>query len=233
MTKPDDREAFRLVDSMILLAATAVGLASWRYQFGTPSSFAPVVGPASVSFVPVYPGGTPGSLAIAASLMLSAWSPALLICAYRRSPRGIGAIERRRSLFACMIATVVATSFLGWNVSYAWAKGWPVFNNPMGWNENPVKPHVIETPDGRSLLFQRDLFAEYVLPKLSRRVGPAILLSWLVLALVRCERKPIGWVDRAGMILALAWIVTSIVQIVIWAQGHLVPFANIRGWDPY
>ncbi len=223
MTIDDAPAKFRLADAMALLAATAVGLAGLRYHFGTIRQFGDLSGPGIRALIPEYPGWSPGSLATAASLVLAAYSPALLWSDWR----GIGAIARRPGLVACAAATVVAAGFLGWHLAAAWAGGWPVYDISDG-SYRP-RPKVVEGLDGRPLALQLDLFAIHVLPRLGRRVGPAVLLAWAGLALARRWRRPSGWADRAGVIVGFGWIAVGLLQVVsYWTQAG--PFATWEGW---
>jgi hypothetical protein len=54
--------------------------------------------------------------------------------------------------------------------------------------------------------------AGYMASEMPRAAGLAVLGAWTILALARVARKPSGWLEIAGFLLGLAWIISPVIK---------------------
>jgi hypothetical protein len=197
MTKPDERESFRIIDIVMMVAATALALAAIRTDSQVQDWMIPF--PGTVAFYGPPPLGNllrNGSfLSGAAAALLMAWSTVLLWCAWRRGRRRVGLIVERPGLLACAVAVLVMpwVFFLPMTIEIAMPKGGRV--------------RVHELPPG--------LFADHILGFLKRKVGACVIMAWVALVACRKWRKPIGMVEWSGLAIGLGWIATWLAYLAL------------------
>ncbi|WP_406694691.1 hypothetical protein V5E97_26915 [Singulisphaera sp. Ch08] len=193
--KPGNRQAaagrrFGVADGMILVVATAIGLAASR-------AYAPDL---KVIWVTVSPWPDEGpSISLFTEIFISlesflilpwlaSWTVACLLLQWRvaRPPRR--RIVRQPGMMACLVATVV----IGLTV-------------PVG-----LTVWVMTEPDNGLHLYRisRTLIFSSV------HVGAAVAWCWVTMALGRQWRPEPTWLDRSGRILGSIWIAISITSII-------------------
>ena len=191
MEKTDERDSFRIIDIVVLVAATALGLAAIRayaqvpteWVLYTPYSTMLTVSPSLVCLL------RSGSfLSGAAAALLMAWSPVVLWCAWRSGRRRVKMIFERPGLLACAVAACLAP--------------WVVFV-PM--RIEIAKPHgtelrLPELPPG--------LYVGHFLGFMKSKVGACVIIAWVILAVSRKWRQPVGAVEWAGVAVGIGWIAT-------------------------
>lgn len=183
---------FTISDGMILVAATAVGLAwggsNWR-QVG--QGMNPLGG--------VWDDGRQLIIALAMSAMpsLMAWTLALLIVRLRRPRPSWRRVARQPGTTACLAASLpIAASgaiIAGFLIHYARMRELPA----AFWREFPG--NLVE------FLFFPAPFA-----------GFSVLVAWAMLGLQRQWRGERGWIDRAGRVLGVSWIVMMAIMGDFW-----------------
>ena len=186
---------FRILDGMVLVAATAVG-------FAASHALAPELTPHDIWQALTEPvGNRPiaevigGYLELVAILFLPnlmAWSVALLILGargWRSRPKG----RRRRppapGTLACLAVTIVAALtaafvLIGWALHRA---------------DAPLSSWIIEVG------------FEFML----NEAASAVFWCWVTLALCRRWRAEPTWIDRAGRALGVVWILVGVVPIAL------------------
>ncbi len=209
MTTP---RKFLLSDVIVLVAATAIGLAVFKPYHDV--LFPP-------RFIPFFPSGTPftgwingmWTCVILASPLPMAWTLAFLALRLRR-PRvrwrrlirqpglvaGLSAafvLVWRLSGFATMCARVIGEPNLAiWVVRYR-EKGGSMAAWPPGW-----------------LLFDTDHFLNTM-----AMIGVAVASSWMLLLLSGQWHPERSWIDRAGRVLGCFWI--AILPLTAWWDFHI------------
>jgi len=186
---PKEPRRITLFDLMILVAATAIGLA--LVQFGWPRKAAG----ASIFTWAVWPSysGYPSKtwvLPIAERVApflpcLVGWTGAFLVIRLR-GPR-----PRRRRLIAQpgLVAAVAALSVL--TIESILLIGSAKFDGRFNWSS----PSSI------------NLFIVNGVVLLAHHAGWAVLVSWLTLILIGQWRPERSWVDRGGRVLGCTWII--------------------------
>jgi hypothetical protein len=154
------KRRFTLLDAMILVAATAIGLAAWR-------AARPGVQKRSEATVPV-------------AILLAAWTWATLLVRHR-PPRPPLRRLMSRPGDAGSVAAVLATVMTALASLLLYA-GHLFFRSGIGLDAEDAS--IIGTAI----------------------TAPAILASWLTLALGRRWRREIDWVGWMGRILGFAWL---------------------------
>ena len=198
------------VDVLILLAATAAGVAGTWYCLGT--KIIHVVefanGNREVSAAGFTTDPNVGTVAAAVGVLLAAWSLALVVVAWRRRKSGLEASTRSPGLAACSTACLLSAVYLGIHLLKAAFLGWPVelfSGNGNGW------VWITDQIDG---------FAFLILPGMTRAVAP-VALGALLFSVVTARRRPRGWVEWAGVAVGLGWVVV----------GLLIAWWPPSGWD--
>jgi hypothetical protein len=205
-----------LLDMMLLIAATAVGLVAVRYYATTPSSYQPIVAEGRFKNIACYPfEPVPYSYrsasrrfadllwvdATSASLVLAVWSPAVCWFGFRPPRPGLEVMVRRPGLWASAVASAVTIVYLGWHEAEAMIGGWPTFMIPV------MGESTLMSDDHPSRARFIDGFGTFILPYLRTWVGPSVATAWLMLFASGNWRPSADWGDRSGRLLGLAWIV--------------------------
>lgn len=188
-----------ILDLFILVAATAIGLAATRYYVGSPSStiLLPKIDVNGVlSLIPTRRVIGARESATIGSLMLAAWSPALLWVWFRSPVTRLQTLLQRPSVAAAAVATLGVIAYLAWHLR----AGWPTGKSPQ------------VNYGGQAVTVTIDLLP-FVLDKLGQTVGPAVVATWLVLAAKRRGSFSADWIDRFGLALCLAWLLLSIERL--------------------
>jgi hypothetical protein len=197
MTKPEEREAFRIIDMVALIAATALGLAAIRAYATAPTWLG-----ASAGTIYGYNPSSRASflkdgyfLSGSASALLLAWSFALLWCGWRQGQRRVGKIVERPGLLACSVAILIVPFYFFFPITFE-----------------------IAAPRGADVLFPEMTVGFAIglfLGFLRHKVGACVLLAWV--ALVACQnwRKPHGWVEWAGLAVGIGWISIWLTHLVL------------------
>lgn len=187
MPLPQPARRFTLVDAMILVAATAAGMASVIQHLKEEGYFVRLETelPAASS-IPLDVWLDVGSLRYLEPCLL-AWSLALLVLRLR-PPRP----TFRKVVLQPGTVVLLATAVVVAAHAVRYAAFWMLFGKPV---------------------FS---FLDHELPYCAYEIFYALAAAWFVLALSRrlcCEKS---WIDRAGRILGLLWIV---LYWVLWWDG--------------
>ncbi len=191
MNKLKDREAFRLVDAIVFIAATAFAFATIRAVSRVPSSLVFYTPYSTMVFdPPVLERLKDASfLTSVISALLIAWSVALLFSGSWRRNRGLRDILSNPGLVACVVALAVLplAIVLLFTITIA-------ITLPQG--------ALFELPDGAAA----GMSINAVLDFLKRKVGVCVMIAWTALALGRSWSKPSDWVEWAGLAIGSCWI---------------------------
>jgi len=171
MRKPSYRP-FTVLDGMVLVAATAVGLALVHAY--VPVLLASRIERAEGRFV-AWATGPPSCLALP-------WMLGLLVLRLRQPHPPRRLLARQPGLVACAAALAGLLPGGLWSLSVAEFRGpaWSRLRFPEQWFG------VIDF------------------------VAPAVVGAWLALALSRRWRAEPGWIDRAGRLLGVFWVVSFV-----------------------
>jgi hypothetical protein len=179
------RRRFLISDAMVLIAATAVGIAlarmimsfeGWRRDFGTPQE---PWRTARVVFRNSRNVGSP---------LLLTWTVALLVLHLRRPRPRLRRVFRRPGAIACGVATL---AFLLPTVLII----------PLG---------VRARAEGSSV---GDPFYLASIWVLGANGGLGVLCGWLTLVLGGRWRPEPSWLDRAGRIVGAGWIAAYVLRL--------------------
>ena len=183
MTGPD-RRRFTVTDAMVLIAATALGLASARALSRLALS----------TFGPDGAWADPINLAYSVAFCLSqSWTFALLLLRLRRPRPGRRDLFRQPGFAAC--AAVTLTAIL--HVMRVLTDGaYRVFNQDPMTFLNYLAISVEDT-----LIYNLD--------EVGLDFAPAVMSVWLVQALGGVWESEPSWIDRCGRILGLFWVVSG------------------------
>jgi hypothetical protein len=193
---------FRILDGVVLIAATGVGLAGWRFWFAVTDS----------GWDRLWPTGDLWKLerwliaaqwaAPVASIMLLSWTGAVLLLRL-----GPGRPRRRRlwsqpGFLAC-VAVVLAFALKSVGVGFDTVR-WFLTTSPARLSN--VGYGAVA---GQSALM---VFSNHPVGS-QAKAGQIILLFWLVIwAGGRCRPEP-SWIDRSGRALGVAWVCLSAVDV--------------------
>jgi hypothetical protein len=199
MRRLSDRH-FNLEDAMVLVAATAAGMA-WVHAYYDPQSFA-----IAWRFYVREGYWTQATqyLIRAAWPFVLAWTMAILILRLRppRPPRRW--LARQPGLVACCAVTLAAATLL-----------WPTL---VGLIAGIPAPDSVSGP----ARFWRDIASG---DGSAETIGLAVVAAWLTLALGGRWRPESSWVDRAGRALGIVWIglllVSSVIHVVFIVREYL------------
>jgi hypothetical protein len=203
---------FHLSDAIVLVAATAIGLAVFKPYFATmtPLSWAP-----PVTFAPRFTGWISGLWVclVLASPFATVWTLAILGLRLRQPRPRWNRLVRQPGLVAGLMAAFVLTARLAgfatmcvrvigepnlavWNVQNTGGGGCR-----MGW------------PRGY-LLFDTDHFLNTL-----AMIGLSVASSWVLLLVSGRWRSERSWIDRSGR--ALGWFWIAILPLTCWWDFHL------------
>ena len=209
MTNP---RTFHVSDAIVLVAATAIGLAVFKPYFATmtPLSWTP-----PVTFAPRFTGWISGLWVclVLASPFTTVWTLAILGLRLRQPRPRWNRLVRQPGLVAGLMAAFVLTARLAgfatmcvrvigepnlavWNVQNTGGGGCR-----MGW------------PRGY-LLFDTDHFLNTL-----AMIGLSVASSWVVLLVSGRWRSERSWIDRSGR--ALGWFWIAILPLTCWWDFHL------------
>ncbi len=194
-TKPERR--FTLADAMVLVAATAAGLALSRAWSRILAQRTDVLG--------LDPGLLPGLAPLTRQVVLgwpvvAMWTLALVALRLRK-PRPIG-----RRLFAPpgVAACVVASVMMGLGVAYE------------------AFYYVAKSPAALASNDQWSWMAYWSLVKASSpTIGFAVAASWVAMALARRWRPERSWIDRAGLVVGGLWVALVVLRLQLRTNSHL------------
>jgi hypothetical protein len=202
---PRPPRAFTLVDAMTLVAATALGLAGtqhgWKYWgYGW--------------FWNLDRGWTADAILRRLPTLLALGLPALVvftaaILALRlQRPRpSLRRLLLQPGASACVAAlAVVALEVAGFVVSTLH------FNYSRGY----LGKYIAHVWSNHGILVE---ITTLVLVPMPRRVGLAVMATWLVLALAGRWRGEPSWVDRAGRFVGFAWLASA---LFVWLDVHIL-----------
>lgn len=184
---------FTLFDGMVLIAATGVGIAWTR---ATANDFI-VVLPAPDNLMYALDWHVRG-LTIGLPCLL-AWTVAILGLRLRQPRVRRRLLTRQPGLVACLIA-VIMTAFGGAIL------GVFLFLGSIHFDIGTARP-----PQVRAV---SDL-AE-VLALTSPMIQSGVLCAWITLALSGCWRPERSWIDRAGRLLGVLWILGLPFTMMVW-----------------
>ncbi len=191
MKKMGNREALRLVDAIVLIAATAFALAAIRAVSQAPMSWVMFTPYSTIVFDPplVQRLKDASFLTSTLSALLMAWSVALLVCGLWRRERRFRDILSSPGLMACAVALGV----LPWSI---------VILSTIRIEITLPKGASFQLPEG----MWPGMAIDGVLGFLKRKVGVCVMIAWTALALGRSLWKPSGWVEWAGLAIGSGWI---------------------------
>jgi hypothetical protein len=179
---------FTILDAMVLVAATAVGLTLARPLAGEPfplhhlkEGLLPWLAPMTRQVILCW------------SLVVM-WTPALLLLGWK-GPRPS---RRRRLTTPGFAACVVATIMLGLEVAYA-ASHWAI-RRRMASSPQPNEYLALL----RSLKHE-----EFIAPS----IGFAVAAWWTTMALSGRWRPARDWLDRAGRVVGALWIALGVLML--------------------
>jgi hypothetical protein len=181
-TKPERR--FTLLDAMILVAATAVGIAlskAWPGPETYEVSLA-IFGPKLLRSL-----GPVTHRIIASWPIVAIWTAALIALRLRRPRPASRRLFAPPGIAACVVALVVML------LKWLECGGYVVLHNDWVRNVRDISPLSLS----RVIL---DATASPV-------IGYGVAAVWASLALARRWRPEPGWIDRAGRVVGLLWIV--------------------------
>ncbi len=189
------RFRFQIADPLVLIAATAVLIAMVRYYGFMPIRLTPVIPREGVlRFDAGYQPVNASTLAITTSIVLAAFSPALLWMSLRRPRPPIAELVRRPGAWACFVGTVVAWRSMLFVGLDEWRRGWPsVFEVPAMVGDESRTAYV-------------DLLPSAIFPWLRAAVGPWMIGLLVVMVFVGQWRGNAARVEVAGRCLGAAWI---------------------------
>jgi hypothetical protein len=198
-TKPERR--FTLFDAMILVAATAVGLAiarRWtgiaevkRRLFLSPEDgLLQALAPLTQRIVLSWP-------------VVAMWTLALVALRLRRPrPRG-----RRLFTPAGVVACLVAVVVMGLEFAHV------VVIEAEDWLQFPQPRHTA----ARWYEFE----FRTIHTTATTSIGFAVATAWVALALARRWRSERSWIDRAGRVVGCLWIVLLLLRFHLHTNSHL------------
>ncbi len=175
---------FTIADGMILVAATAAGLAWIGRVLPTMTGNWPQAGSSFDRAWMLAVGGT----ALALPCVL-AWTVAVLVLRLRGPRPSWRRIVRQPGAVACLAASLgllAASVLMASVIAYLWMSGrW----SGASWKDL-----------AGTLLEWEGLASPFV--------GVGVAISWAMLAIEGRWRSERGWIDRAGRALGLFWIIT-------------------------
>ncbi len=208
---------FSLADTLVLIAAMAVGFASirgwdspkwcnrgglgvWAFNALTPAG----------RVVEVATVGASWAIPFALSLTV-----ALFILRFRRPRPKSRQIIRQPGAVACF-ATLLAFAFQMTKTTFCWVLGY--LTRPQSAIHLPSPPFMryddrsYHPPAGEWL---RDSLLESFPPVVSPSVAVAITIAWCVLRAGGRWRPAVDWIDRAGRWLGAFWIALAVVLAIL------------------
>jgi len=206
------RRKFLLSDAIVLVAATAVGLAVFKPYVAAlgPLRWTGPIGPAT-QFIGLI-AGLWGCL-IRAFPLVMAWTLAILGLRLRRPRARWSRLVRQPGLVAGLVAALVfAWRMAGFATMCARVIGDPglaVFNVRF---TGGIGGFVAGPPG--CLVFDMDHFVNTM-----AMIGVAVASSWVLLLVSRQWRPERSWVDRAGR--ALGWFWIAILPLTCWWDFHV------------
>jgi hypothetical protein len=170
---------FHLLDGMVLIVATGLGLARVGPLFHLAMSpEASISGPGfSEAIVRVW------AWSLLCVPCLATWSIALVLLGLRRPRPWVKLLARQPGWLACLGASLILI------VTGAWVMAQFVLNAPYAGN------------------WEMNLYAFVQIPVAP--MGGAVAGSWLTLALSGRWRPQTSWIDRAGRVLGTLWILLA------------------------
>ncbi|MGO9466671.1 MAG: hypothetical protein ACLQIB_51640 [Isosphaeraceae bacterium] len=209
MTTP---RKFLLSDAIVLVAATAIGLAVFKpyHEALGPLRWTGPIGPAT-RFIGLIQGSW-GCL-VRAFPFAMAWTLAILVLRLRRPRARWRRLIRQPGLVAGLAAVLVcAWRLAGFATMYARVFGDPglaVFNVRF---TGGIGGFVAGMPGW--LVFDLDHFVNTM-----AMIGVAVAASWVFLLVSRQWRPERSWIDRAGR--ALGWFWIAILPLTCWWDFHV------------
>jgi hypothetical protein len=194
----ETRGQVRPIDTLILLAVTAVGLAGMWYVLKTPVMHVKIQGFTKMAW-PIarpYPESV-GRVSAAVGVLLAAWSLGLTLVGWRR-----GRPSPSPGLSACLAAVVVSALFLTVHLVVTAFRGWPYHAFSASWGGGGI--------DYYKDAVQIDAFAFVILPEMIRFAAPAAVGALLV-TIVAIRRRPRGWVEWTALLVGMGWMVVWVV----------------------
>jgi hypothetical protein len=210
--RPRINRRFQVTDAIVLIAATACGLAGCRFvMWRTRSNLEDI--PLAARDMPLLEASRVIALTLIpiASIMLLSWSMAILLLRLR------SACPRRRVLWcqpgilACVAAIFVfaceATIAVLDQAPDIWKAGLDMFFQTR------------DVPSFDYILNGVLISLFYYEPRIEMDISAAILLLWLVAcAGGRCRPEP-SWIDRSGRALGALWVCAALVAVAALAIG--------------
>ncbi len=207
MTTP---RRFRVSDAMVLITATAVGLAVFKAYYGvTWVYWGPPFG-----FATRFIGWVNGlwSCLVLASPFAMAWTLAIFgLRLGRPRPRWRRLIRQPGFVAGLMAATVLVFRLSGFATMY-----WRVGSDPAlaVWNPRLDRPKGCIVAGNPGLLaFDTDHFLGTM-----AMIGLAVALTWMLMLACGRWRPERSWIDRAGRVLGWFWIAT--LPLTCWWDFH-------------
>ena len=202
MIPPQPPRRFTIVDAMALVLISTLlvaGVLSYPYLF------LPIPG-GSYRYHPILTDAGAATIRYEMSLWYSAIAPGLaaamvILLALRfRRPRPRRLFRLPGTLACLAVIVTAAVRFGGFLVrrTYKYARGAPWHG---GWPDRP-------TPMSHYFWFDVPYFANCA--------GGAVVAAWLVAILSGWWRKPADWVERAGRVLGLLWVLMKLYDT--WVQ---------------
>ncbi|WP_435008098.1 hypothetical protein P12x_005373 [Tundrisphaera lichenicola] len=181
------RRNFGLADAMILVAASAIGLAATGWL----TDGEPLKEAWEIFSTPPQDGWTIGNILMMVGLLgitfvvpsLAAWTLACLLMRFRDPRPARRRLVRQPGAMACLIATIVI--------------GLSVVGGLAVWATTEPDDFI------RSPRLSGAMFG-------STQVGAAVLWCWATMAISGRWRPEPTWLDRLGRLLGLAWIALAI-----------------------
>jgi hypothetical protein len=190
--RPDIRRNFRLDDGLILVAATAVGLAASRAiipeELTLQGVWAGANNPPQGIWTPMFIAQSTAELAsIAVIPSLAVWTPTCLLMGLRGPRPPWRRLSRQPGMMACLIATLAMVLSVSVSLS-RWITTGQEFNMSswIGWQ---IGVGSILT-------------------------GLAVFWCWMTMMLSgRCRPEP-SWLDRLCRLVGSAWLVLGIIFVI-------------------
>jgi hypothetical protein len=194
MPAPGSR-SFRVWDVLVLVGATALALGWFRDEIFNPYPLNPEIPTIGPWLGRLYP-------------LVLAWSLAVLVLRLQRPRARMVRLARQPGFVACaLVAGTMACRAVGLGLRGVTDSLW-VIGRPLHWS-NLLRVDV-----------EWELFWPNSHPW-SERIGLVIAWAWLVQVLSGCFRPEPSWIDRAGRVLGVLWIVKLVLS---WIWEPIRPF---------
>ena len=195
---------FTLLDAMIVVGAVALAIAGTRWKYVGYAWFW------NLHREGWTPGATLRRLVTAMAFALPslfAATVAVVLARLARPRQPLRRVALQPGSAACGVALLaIATETVGYVAQQA--HYWITMGHPWSAFRKWIEDFGV-----------LDIFATHVLIRSTYAVGCAVLAVWAVLALSRRGRPERSWIDRAGRVLAAAWVLTA---FLFWLDRNIL-----------